>query len=351
MFDDFLSVIGDADNVQEFKNSILNIKMGSKTYSDFAVGLTNLLFQEQGLVVVDMSALAFKKAFIPIIKKEIFDQPSVSLVEATQKSLGESQAMARPINFFYTGSGDRLRIEQNGNEYSIVNTDIRFTRAELDIEIDNHPEHFSPNVVMRPIYQEYILPNLAYIGGGGEIAYWLERRSQFEAFGINFPMLIRRNSGMVIDKGSQKKMNKLSLNLDNIFDDTDTVISQYLASVSGDNLAFDMEIKGIQEIFEGIAAKAKAVDPSLEAKMLAEGTKMAKQVDQLTSRIKRAAKQNEETAVNQIAKIKDKLFPNMGLQERKACFLEVIFKHGTTVMDELVPHFDPLEKTFLIIEE
>lgn len=355
MFETFLNIVGDGEMVQSFKIELQKIKSVSESYADFAVRLTNLMFKEQGLVVIDMSAVAFKKAFIPIIKKEIFDQVSVGLVESTQNALAEidlkSQAMARPINFFYTGSGDRLRIEQDGADFTVVDTDLRFTRAELEDAIDANPEHFSPNVVMRPIFQEFILPNLAYIGGGGEIAYWLERKTQFEAFGLNFPMLIRRNSGMVIDKGSNKKMGKLGLSLNTIFKNSDTIISDYLASVSGDNLEFDQEIMDIGEIFSRIASKAKEVDPTLESKMLAEGTKIAKQVDQLTSRVKRAAKQNEETSVNQITKIKDKLFPSMGLQERKVCFLEVLLKSGVNSIDELIPSFDPLEKTMIVMTE
>jgi len=75
----------------------------------------------------------------------------------------------------------------------------------MEAEIDTHPEYFSPNVVMRPIYQEVVMPNLAYIGGGGELAYWLERKSQFAHFGVFYPMLIRRNSVMWLDKGTTKK--------------------------------------------------------------------------------------------------------------------------------------------------
>jgi len=355
MFLELMHIIGDGESVQDLKQSVKDIKSKSKNYGQFAIRLTNLIFRDHGLVVADMSAPEFKRAFIPMIKKEIFDQPSVELVEATQSALEDtglkSQAMARQINFFYTGNGDRLRIDQDGDDYFVVDSNIKFTRSELISEIEEHPENFSPNVVIRPLFQESIFPNLAYIGGGGEIAYWLERKSQFEEFGINFPMLIRRNSGMVIDKGSKKKMNKLGLSLDHIFFDTDTVISDYLASVSGDNLEFDQELMDIGDIFSRIASKAKAVDPTLESKMLAEGTKIAKQVDQLTSRVKRAAKHNEEIAVNQITSLKDKLFPNMGLQERKVSFLEIILKHGLTVINELVPAFDPLEKTMIVIEE
>ena len=105
----------------------------------------------------------------------------------------------------------RNRIIQENDQYKVLDTDYVFTEKEILDELKTHPERFSPNVVLRPLYQELVLPNLAYIGGGGEIAYWLERKEQFEHFGINFPMLIRRNSVLWIDKNSQNKISGISI--------------------------------------------------------------------------------------------------------------------------------------------
>ena len=91
------------------------------------------------------------------------------------------------------------RIEKIDNHFHIVGTNTIFTDAQLRDELDLYPEKFSPNVVLRPLFQEYILPNLAYIGGGGEIAYWLERKAQFDYFNVPFPMLIRRNSALILE--------------------------------------------------------------------------------------------------------------------------------------------------------
>ena len=113
----------------------------------------------------------------------------------------KSQAHAREINLFYLRENLRERIVHENGVYKVLNTDFQWnTQEDILNELENTPQYFSPNVVLRPLFQELVLPNLTYIGGGGELAYWLERKTQFEYFGVNFPMLIRRNSVLWLDK-------------------------------------------------------------------------------------------------------------------------------------------------------
>ncbi|MFM2394609.1 MAG: hypothetical protein RLZZ546_2591, partial [Bacteroidota bacterium] len=160
----------------------------SNSYNQFNIMFLNYLFGNYGLVVVNMDNFAFKKAFIPILEKEIFEEVSFNLVKQTQdklSSLGfEPQAHAREINVFYLGAHSRERIVKNGDVYEILNTNLIFTAEELRNELHTNPQNFSPNVILRPIYQEYTLPNIAYVGGGGELAYWMERKTQFQYFNV-----------------------------------------------------------------------------------------------------------------------------------------------------------------------
>ena len=130
----------------------------------------------------------------------------------------------------------RERIEWQEDSFRVVNTELIFTREEMRRELHTHPDRFSPNVVLRPLYQELILPNLAYVGGGGEIAYWLERKTQFEHFRINFPMLVRRHSVLWVDKSSARKLEKLKLDIrDFLHKDLETIIKDYLNLVCSNN--------------------------------------------------------------------------------------------------------------------
>ncbi|MBT8218887.1 MAG: bacillithiol biosynthesis cysteine-adding enzyme BshC [Bacteroidia bacterium] len=355
MLNDFFTVLGSSEASMEFKQEVQKFRDNSQTYGQFAFQLTNYLFKDLGLVVLDMSAPSLKAAFKSYILEEVIETPSYSHVENAQGALRKiklkPQATAREINFFYTGDGGRNRLIKENGHYAVTNTEISFTQEELLSAITNRPEDFSPNVVMRPIFQESILPNLAYVGGGGEIAYWLERKSQFEHFNLNFPMLIRRNSGMVIDKGSLKKMSKLELSLHDLFAPEDFVINAFLSRKDQKNLDFDTELGSIDQVFQSIAEKASQFDATLKPKVLSEGKKIFKQTQQLASRVKRAAKQNEEVSISQIRNIKAKLFPGQGLQERKESFLGMYLKYGPEIFETLVPYFNPLEKSMVVMEE
>ena len=252
-------------------------------------------------------------------------------------------------NLFYLRPQVRERIVRDGDKFRVLNTDYVFSREEIIREMQEHPEHFSPNVVLRPLYQELVLPNLAYIGGGGEIAYWLERKRQFEHFGINFPMLVRRNSVLWIDGNSANRMQKLGLSVPDLFQDTEALIRQYIARHAEGELSLAEEKAALEALFERVAAKAKEVDATLEKAVLAEGAKQTKSLEQLESRIVRAEKQRHETALNQIRSLREKLFPGNGLQERTDNFTTFYTKYGDAFLKVLKSNLDPLDNRFVVI--
>ncbi|MEL7122219.1 MAG: bacillithiol biosynthesis BshC, partial [Bacteroidota bacterium] len=287
---------------------------------------------------------------------EIFDQASYEPVTATQKALEAvdfgSQAFVRPINLFYLQKNKRSRIiaEEDGT-FSILDTDLKFTKQKLRELLHEHPERFSPNVVMRPIYQELILPNLAYIGGGGEISYWLERKTQFELFGINFPMLIRRNSALWINHYQAKKIRKLGLSIQDTFTETEELIKTYVRRNSENDLDLENELGQLETVFESYGQKANQVDPTLKPRALAIGAKYKKQIEKLAKRLMREEKRKHEAAIYNIRQIKHELFPNDGLQERKANFLNFYAQEGQYFFDSLKEHLHPLEHGMVVFEE
>ena len=322
-------------------------------YGMASVDLVNELFKSYGLVVLDMNNPELKKQFIPIMEQELFEQASRSLIEATTTELEKvgfsQQAFPREINLFYLRDQIRERIVQEGDTFQVLNTDYSFTEAEMREELHQHPEHFSPNVVIRPLYQEYILPNLAYIGGGGEIAYWLERQTQFEHFGINFPMLIRRNSVLWIDKGHVKKLNKLGLQVSDLFTDTEDLIKSYVKANAENELSLKEEKKQLHTIFNGIVEKIKEVDQTLVKTVKAEAANQMNSLQGLESRLLKAEKQRHEIELNQIRGIKDKLFPGNGLQERTDNFLSFYLRYGDSFFETLLKELNPLKEGFIVV--
>ena len=347
-------ILGTRDLAQTIFEKIKTAYTSQTTYGAASVALVHALFGQTGLVVADMAKPAFKAAFRPMRERELFEQISQPLIEKAQTQLTEAgfsgQAHAREINLFYLSAGRRDRIVFEGDRYEVLDTEFSFTKAELRTELQDHPERFSPNVVMRPLFQELIFPNLAYIGGGGEIAYWLERKEQFAAFGLNFPMLIRRNSVLWIDGGSGKKLDKLDLDYRQLFRDADLIIRDYVAEQSDNELSLGDELKQVEEIFTRIAEKAKDIDPTLEGAVLSEGTKQTKAIENLEGRLRRTEKQRFDTAMNQIRKLRDKLFPDGGLQERTDNFLNIYLQEGDEMFEVLLNNLDPLAPGLVVVK-
>ena len=349
------SLLGNAPLTEAVLEDILAAYTGHESYGEASTDLVNRLFGKFGLVVLDMRHPAFKRRFAPLMREELFHQSSQLLVEATQKALVESgfsgQAYAREINLFYLQPGIRARIVREGDRFNILGTGLSFTETEMEAELQAYPERFSPNVVLRPLYQETILPNLAYIGGGGEIAYWLERKAQFEHFNVNFPMLVRRNSVLWIDRGTSQKMGRLGISFQQLFQDTDLLVRQFIETQSETALDLQTEILELTSLFERVREKAVQVDPTLEKAVLAESVKQIKVLEQLESRLVRAEKQKHETSINQIRALREKLFPGNGLQERQDNFLNFYQKYGESFFHVLKNHLHPLENGFLVIED
>lgn len=346
-------ILGSSEQATTIFEELRAAYQSETRYGAATIRYVHHLFGREGLVIIDMNQVELKRLFIPIMKEEMLHRPSQPLVEKAQQALEiagfSGQAYAREINLFYLREGLRARIEAVGDDYQVVDTDYRFTQAELLAELDSHPERFSPNVIMRPLFQELILPNLAYIGGGGEIAYWIERQEQFDHFGINFPMLIRRNSVLWLDKGSLKRMKKLDLELEDLFIETEQLIKRFVKGSSDNELSLAAEKEQLEQLFTSIATKAAEIDPTLKKAVLAEHARQLKTVENLEGRLMRAEKQNYETAIQQIRSLKEKLFPGNGLQERYDNFLNFYLRYGRTFFDTLLDELDPLKEGLVVV--
>ena len=349
------SILGNSENANSIYTTLECCFTEHSTYGKAMFAFTNELFKQYGLVVISPNHAKLKQLFIPIIKDEVLNEASKNLVEneiAEKEKAGfKGQAFVREINAFYLMSNLRERIVFENNKYKVLNTNYEFTKTEMIAEIENHPERFSPNVVLRPVYQEVILPNLAYIGGGGELSYWTERQPQFEYFKVPFPMLIRRNSVLWIDKSNAKKLSKLGLTIDDLFGEIETLIKRYVRENTDEELSLKDAKVAVNAVFEKILIKATTIDTTLKKTVLGEQTKQINAIENLESRLLKAEKRNHDVAVNQIRNLKDKLFPNDGLQERYDNFLPFYLKYGDAFIQTLKDNLDTLKTEFTVIFE
>ncbi|MDH3651059.1 MAG: bacillithiol biosynthesis cysteine-adding enzyme BshC [Saprospiraceae bacterium] len=352
---DLQDILGNSPFAQTIHSDLEKCLSAHVRYDVAMADWINHLLGSYGVIILRMDHMDLKRKAISLFTEELTNQPSAALVQDAQSELEQAgikaQAYVREINLFYLTETKRERIVLEEGEYAVLNSDIRFTSNELMEHLSSHPDRFSPNVVLRPLYQEIILPNLAYIGGGGELAYWLERKTQFEHFGINFPMLVRRDSLLWLDKGTQKKMLKLNLTIDQFFLRKDRIISQFLKSHAAHEFQLKDEKGKIVDLFAEIATKAGNVDPTLVSTVEAEAKNQIKSLEHLEAKLKKAEKQRHEIEIKQIENIVDKLMPDGRPQERHENFLSFFTRLEYRFFDAVLAAADPLDMQLKVIHE
>ena len=325
-----------------------------KTLAEATRYFVNALFGEQGLVVLDADDATLKKHFLPMMQDDAFNHTAQKAVETTSKKLDDlgyhAQVFVRQINLFYLHEQQRERLVCEDGSFAVHNTDQQFSEEALRQEMEAHPERFSPNVVLRPLYQEVILPNLGYVGGPGELAYWLQLKPTFDHYQLPFPILLPRNFALVISKTNAKKLRKVEIDIDKLFLDADTLIKHYIEENAESSLSLGEEKAALAEMYEQIEKKVLAVDGSLKGFIGAEVNKAFKSLDTIEKRLKKAEEKKQETATSQLVTLKEKLFPDGGLQERQENLLNY-YINNPHFIDELLDKFDPFDLRFNVLTE
>lgn len=355
VIDELAVIAGENENAKQWIVLLKQAYLNHNNLADAHRYLVHQLFGNYGMVILDARDSRLKKTFVPQLKADIFDNSNHAVVAESNAALEKQgykvQVNPREINCFYFAEGKRERIVKNEERYDVINTAVSFSKEELEKEIEQQPEKFSPNVVLRPLYQEHILPNLAYIGGAGELAYWMQYKAMFDAACVSFPLLVLRNSVMVVDEIQKSKIKKLGLNATNFFDAEDQLISEYVAAHSTAETSLADEKKKLEELFAEAKSKGAAVDATLEASIEAELQKQLKSLEQVESRIQRAEKKKHETAVNQLKAVREKLFPNNSLQERHDNITAFYLRYGTAFIQALKDNLDPMDARYVMLEE
>ncbi len=333
---------------------IEDLKISYRSENNFAQATQEFihrLFSPYGLIVLQMNSPALKKLAIPIFRKEIIDRPSFQLVKQQidqLKAAGfKAQANPRELNLFYMTDDMRKRIIFDNGRFQVLDTPISWTPEKIIQRLHHSPESFSPNVITRPLYQELILPNIAYVGGGGELAYWQERHTQFKEFGISFPVLIRRNSALWVSTYLQNQLSKLHLSPTDLFRKPNDLL--LLLGNQSPDLSVHDELLQLDKLYQSLAQKADLVDSGMRQRLLAQKAKQVKAIRQVEAQLHKAYKQKNQYQVNKLEKIQAKLFPNGSLQERHDNFLPIFAEYGPAFIEFLVQNLSPLDKQFLII--
>lgn len=348
----FSKEIGTGNNANYLLDLFKKSYLKHQNLADATRFLANELFKNEGLVIIDGDSIELKKLFVPYVKRELIEQISYQKVTKTLPKLTDYivQVNPREINLFYLQDQLRERIIFENGNYKINNTSLVFSESELITELEKNPENFSPNVILRPLYQEVILPNLCYIGGGGEIAYWLELQSNFEANKVTFPMLLVRNSVLLATEKQVMKLDKLGLSWNEIFMSQELLSNKKTKEFSNFTIDFSEQKEVLKQQFKALHEIALNTDKSFIGAVKAQEIKQINGLDKLEKRLLKAEKRVLSEKLNQLYVLQNELFPKGNLQERTDNFATFYSEFGPQLIAQLLTELKPLEQKFSIIK-
>ena len=331
VLDELKSYIGSSNNANKLIEIFNNAYLSCNNIADATREVVNSLFGEYGLLILDGDDASLKKMMYNIIKQDVEESKFYNILKKTSSDLSKNykvQARVNKINFFELVDSSRIRIETNKSISSPIET-------------------YSPNVLLRPIFQEIIMPNIAYVGGGAEIAYWMQLKGVFEKEKIVFPILVLRNSCLILDEKKTARIEKLNLELKDIFLENDDLQKKYIKSISVNDLALNKEKDDVKKVYDLLLERFN--DAGIESSIKAEQTKNLNALDKLSKKITRLEKKKNLLELTQISNLKEQLFPFNKLQERHDNFISYYIKYGENFIKKLKKDLNPLEPKFVVL--
>ena len=324
-----------------------------KTISEATLSFVHAFFGAKGLLVLQPDDAALKSAFIPVMEKELLSRFSHQAIQPTIAALSKAyhvQSEGRSINLFYLKESIRGRIEKQGEQYIVVDTAIQFTQAEIIAELHQYPERFSPNVILRGVFQESILPGVVFVGGGGELAYWMELKNVFQAVGVHYPLLQLRNSFLLMRQKQAEQWTAMQFEEQDLFKPIHDLEIAFVKKHASDALDLQDQMSHLTTLYTTIKNEVVKVDPTLgaHAENLAQQAKA--KLHTLEKKMLRAERRKQAVDIQRIHRIKKELFPQDNLQEREAHFSKWVGHYDLSWIETIMEHSKGLESRFRIIQ-
>ncbi len=348
----FCLAFNDGPRAKELTRLIENCYKDNFTLAAATRLLVNELFGNYGLVILDGDHAELKREFAKVVAEDLQNQVSFKAISEVTEQLTKSykpQIHPRSCNFFLFNDGARRRIDKTETGFELAETGIQFSETELLAELATNPENFSPNVALRPLYQEFTLPNLTYIGGGGELAYWLQLKGMFESFKVPFPMLALRNSVMLVGEDERNLLTKLQLQTIDVFQPEQQLAKKLVQHYEEPAFAsLALELNAIKALYAKLNDQVGGKDSGLETHILAQLAKQEKFFKNLESKLVRVSKVKHAATLNKLHKLKQALFPGGGLQERSDNVFTFLFRNPDLI-ELLITELNPENESFTVI--
>jgi bacillithiol biosynthesis cysteine-adding enzyme BshC len=328
--------------------------LNSENIQQATFKLLHTLFGFYGLIVLIPDNRMLKSVMRGVFRDDLTNHIPFRVTGENVRLLADQypvQANPREINLFYLIDGIRERIDWKDGRFFVHNSNISFSPESMEKELANFPERFSPNVILRGLYQCTILPDIAFVGGGGETAYWLELKALFHHYRVPYPVLVLRNSFLLIKKNQRLKIEKNGISSETVFKPAEELMEEYVRKHSDRQLSLEKQIVELKKVYISVKNISGEVDPTLEQHVEKLEAQALQKLEELEKKIIRAEKKNHEEIRRRIYEIRENMFPMGNLQERIENFIPWYALYGKTYFDQVLLHSPALDQEFTIMEE
>ena len=347
---DFFDSLNNNLKETEFKNPLLNelkdFYSEGKSFKEAFKDLIFKYFDEYGLIIFDPQEIEVKRLLKPIFKKEITDfrlhTEKLVHLSATLEELYHAQVKVKPVNLFLNYDGGRHSVEPVDNEFRLRRKRKSFTYDQLLELLENEPDKFSPNVLLRPICQDFLLPTAFYIGGPSEISYFAQIKPLYEFYDIVQPIIYPRSSATILESTIENILEKHSVQINDLFIDVENVKKKIINSVAESSIdaMFDGLTNQVETAFDQLKEKLIDLDKTIADSSNRYRDKIFGSINELKSKAEKAQQKKYEVTLRQIDRAAINLFPNSNLQERELNFVYYANKYGEEFIKKI---FDELQ--------
>jgi len=304
------------------------------TFNRAFAHLMNVLLENSGLIFLDPNDTRVKRLLSPLFQRELSETPRFCQLVVDQSAELERQYHAqvkpKPLNMFFFHRGGRYLLEPRPDGYGLKGTRQHLTKDFIAQSVQSMPELFSPNVVLRPICQDWLLPTLTYVAGPAEVAYFAQLKPLYDEVGIPMPIIYPRASATIVEEKAEKVLSRFSVSLLDLFRDIEFVKEKVASQVAELNLdeVFGGTFLSLQESLDGMKPALADIDPTLVGALENIQRKTISTIEGLKERAVAAQKRQHEVSLRQIDKAASIVFPQSSFQERELNVLYFLNKYG-----------------------
>lgn len=297
--------------------------------------LLNYVFGSYGLVLIDGDDERLKKHTTHLWQLELKEEFSKDTIQSTNEKLKalhyDIQVHPREINIFYLEDQLRVRIEKQDGCWVTVDGKYKWNEDELNNLLLDKSTSISPNVVLRPLYESMVLPDVCYVGGPGEVAYWLQIKSTFDRANVFYPLVMPRIFSGLLSEKVLSKISPFDLKVNDLFVEEYKLKSKIVDKLTSVSIDKEKYYNELGTVYDELQSLVHSVDHTLAPVVGAEHQKVKKQLDDLLKRILKAEERKHEEKIKSVFSVKDKLLPNGVLQERKESVVSFLIKYPDLV--------------------